>query len=158
MDKQFIDYLMRKNISYTSDSVGQANWYDLSYNQRNAYWKSYFQELYPGTTVGPYQMINVLTSENPTKTIQTKLVTDPNSVCIEVPSTCEAPWFNPLSPITERPFCFAKFGKSINGKDECAEAGGETVYFKFDSDTFGHKHGSLGYSLSQELTRGDGGK
>jgi hypothetical protein len=142
---------MSKNISSTN----------MSEDQRTAYRKSYNQELYPGTTMPPNQMINALSSENPTKTIQAKLVTDPNStVCVDVPSTCEPPWYNPLSPITGRPFCFANFGKSTNGKDECAEAGGETVYFKFDFDTLGHKYdyGSWGYSLSQELTRGDGGK
>ena len=133
---------MRKNVS-------SAN---MSEDQNTAYRNSYNQEMYPGTTMPPYQMINALSSENPTQTIQAKLVTDPDSVCVDVPSTCEAPWFNPLFPITGRPFCFAKFGKSTNGKDECAEAGGETVYFK-DFDTFGHEidYGSWGYSLSQEL-------
>ena len=137
---------MSKNVSFTN----------MSEDQKTAYRNSYNQEMYPGTTMPPYQMINALSSENPTQTIQAKLVTDPDSVCVDVPSTCEAPWFNPLSPITGRPFCFAKFGKSTNGKDECAEAGGETVYFK-DFDTLGHKI-DYGYSLSQELTRGDGGK
>ena len=134
----------------------------MSEDQKTAYRNSYNQELYPGTTMPPHQMINALSSENPTKTIQAKLVTDPGSVCVDVPSTCEAPWFSPLSPITERPFCFAKFGKSTNGKDECAEAGGETVYFKFDDDydyDYAYtNYGSWGYSLTQELTRGDGGK
>ena len=128
----------------------------MSEDQKTAYRNSYNQELYPGTTMPPHQMINALSSENPTKTIQAKLVTDPGSVCVDVPSTCEAPWFNPLHPLNSgRPFCFAKFGKSTNGKDECAEAGGETVYFK-DFDTFGHKI-DYGYSLAQELTREDGG-
>ena len=132
----------------------------MSEDQETAYRNSYNQELYPGNTMPPHQMINALSSENPSETIQAKLVTDPDSVCVDVPSTCEAPWFNPLSPITDRPFCFAKFGKSTNGKDECAEAGGETVYFKFDFDTSQHAYdyGSWGWSLSQELTRGDGGK
>ena len=141
---------MSKNVSSTN----------MSDDQKTAYRNSYNQELYPGATIPPNQMINALSSENPTQTIQAKLVTDPDSVCVDVPSTCEAPWFNPLSPIPERPFCFAKFGKSTNGKDECAEAGGETVYFKFDFDTpnYVYDYGSWGYSLSQELMRGDGGK
>ena len=132
----------------------------MSEDQKTAYRNSYNQELYPGTTMPPNQMINALSSENPSQTIQAKLVTDPDSVCVDVPSTCEAPWFSPLSPITERPFCFAKFGKSTNEKDECAEAGGETVYFRFDFDTSQHAYdyGSWGYSLSQELIRKDGGK
>ena len=137
---------MSKNVSFTN----------MSEDQKTAYRNSYNQELYPGTTMPPHQMINALSSENPTQTIQAKLVTDPDSVCVDVPSTCEAPWFNPLSPITGRPFCFAKFGKSTNGKDECAEAGGETVYFNKHGSP--RDYGSWGYSLSQELTRGDGGK
>ena len=128
----------------------------MSEDQKTAYRNSYNQELYPGTTMPPHQMINALSSENPSQTIQAKLVTDPDTVCVDVPATCEAPWFDPESPITERPFCFANFGKSTNGKDECAEAGGETVYFKFDFDTSQHAYdyGSWGYSLSQELIRG----
>ena len=137
---------MSKNVSFTN----------MSEDQKTAYRNSYNQEMYPGTTMPPYQMINALSSENPSQTIQAKLVTDPGSVCVDVPSTCEAPWFNPLSPIPGRTFCFAKFGKSTNGKDECAEAGGETVYFNKNGSP--RDYGSWGYSLSQELTRGDGGK
>ena len=142
---------MSKNVSSTN----------ISEDQKTAYRNSYNQELYPGTTMPPHQMINALSSENPTKTIQAKLVTDPGSVCVDVPSTCEAPWFNPLHQLNSgRPFCFAKFGKSTNGKDECAEAGGETVYFKFDFETLINRYdyGSWGYSLAQELSSGDGGK
>ena len=140
---------MSKNVSSTN----------MGEDQKKAYRKSYNQELYPGNTMPLHQMINALSSENPTKTIQAKIVTDPDSVCVDVPSTCEAPWFDPVSPITGRPFCFAKFGKSTNGKDECAETGGETVYFKYNFDPIGHEYGSTGYdygswgySLSQELT------
>ena len=73
----------------------------MSDDQKTAYRNSYNQELYPGTTMPPNQMINALSSENPTQTIQAKLVTDPDSVCVDVPSTCEAPWFNPLSHIAQ---------------------------------------------------------
>ena len=89
-----------------------------------------------------------MNSANPTKAIQAKIVTDPDSVCVDVPETCEAPWFEPIRKIPGRPFCLGKFDKSTADDDLCAEAGGETIYFTQD---FGEK---LSISLSEELTEG----
>ena len=47
---------------------------------------NYTQQLYPGSTATPGSMINVLTSENPSESIKAKLVTDPASVCVDIPS------------------------------------------------------------------------
>ena len=47
---------------------------------------NYTQKLYPGSTATPGSMINVLTSENPSESIKAKLVTDPASVCVDIPS------------------------------------------------------------------------
>ena len=126
----------------------------MSEDQKTAYRNSYNQEMYPGTTMPPYQMINALNSANPTKTIQAKIVTDPDSVCVDVPETCEAPWFEPLRGIPGRPFCLGQFGKTTATDDLCAEAGGETIYFTQENDItdFGEK---LSFSFSKELTEGN---
>jgi hypothetical protein len=138
LEKQFNDFLMSKNLDPLN----------MSKDQKKEYENSYIHELYPGATISPYQMINTLNSANPTKTIQAKIVTDPHSVCVDVPETCEAPWFEPLQKIPGRPFCLGKFDKTTANDDLCAEAGGETIYFTQD---FGEK---LSISLSEELTKG----
>ena len=126
----------------------------MSDEQKKQYEKSYNQELYPGATIPPHQMINALESSNPTKTIQAKIVTDPDSVCVDVPETCEAPWLEPLMGIPGRPFCLGKFGKTKADDDLCAEAGGETIYFTHENKrtAFGEK---LSFSFSKELTEGN---
>ena len=126
---------------------------NMSKDQKKEYENSYIYELYPGATISPYQMINTLNSANPTKTIQAKIVTDPHSVCVDVPETCEAPWFEPLQKIPGRPFCLGKFDKTTANDDLCAEAGGETIYFTKENTItdFGAK---LSFSLFKELTEG----
>ena len=143
MEKQFNDFLISKNLDPSNRSDEQKKQYEKSYNQ----------ELYPGATIPPYQMINALNSANPTKTIQAKIVTDPDSVCVDVPETCEAPWFEPLRKIPGRPFCLGKLEKTTANDDLCAEAGGETIYFTQDNKItdFGAR---LSFSLSKELTEG----
>ena len=98
-------------------------------------------------------MINTLNSANPTKKIQAKIVTDPHSVCVDVPETCEAPWFEPLQKIPGRPFCLAKFDKTTANDDLCAEAGGETIYFTKEN-TITDYEAKLSFSLFKELTEG----
>ena len=121
----------------------------MSEADREAAEDAYTQALYPGSTTAPQSLINVLTSENPTETIKAKIVTDPNSVCVDVPSTCEAPWFSPL-PVIPHPelmdVCVANYGKTKASEDLCLENGGETIVFDVAYD--------VGLTLSTELSTG----
>ena len=124
----------------------------MSEADREAAEDAYTQALYPGSTTAPQSLINVLTSENPTETIKAKIVTDPNSVCVDVPSTCEAPWFSP-SPVISNPelmdVCVANYGKTKASEDLCLENGGETIMFDSTPPT-----GAIGVTLSTELSTG----
>jgi hypothetical protein len=123
----------------------------MSEVDREAAEDAYTQALYPGSTTAPQSLINVLTSENPTETIKAKIVTDPGSVCVDVPSTCEAPWFSPL-PLISNPeledVCVSNFGKTKASEDLCLENGGETIMFD------GTYWGAVGVTLSVELSTG----
>merc|ERR1711935_580648 len=81
-----------------------------------------------------------------------KIVTDPNSVCVDVPSTCEAPWFSP-SPVIPHPelmdVCVANYGKTKASEDLCLENGGETIMFDSTPPS-----GAIGVTLSTELSTG----
>ena len=137
MANQFNEYLKKQNLDP----------YSMSEEDRKAYQDAYTQALYPGSTTAPQSMINVMTSDNPSETIKAKIVTDPGSVCVDVPSGCEAPWFLPTLGIPGFPdVCMANFGKSKAGIDLCAENGGETMVFD--------EYHSVGYSLSNELSVG----
>ena len=117
---QFNDYLTSQNLDP----------YTMSEDERKALEKNYTQQLYPGSTATPGSMINVLTSENPSETIKAKIVTDPKSVCVDIPSGCEAPWFLPTSGVPGMDdVCVANFGKTTSSNDLCANEGGETMYF-----------------------------
>ena len=126
---------------------------NMSKDKKKQYEKSYNQALYPGATIPPYQMVNALNSANPSKTIQAKIVTDPDSVCVDVPETCEAPWFEPSRKIPGRPFCLGKLEKTTANDDLCAEAGGETIYFTKEN-TITDYGAKLSFSLFKELTEG----
>ena len=121
----------------------------MSEADREAYEDAYTQALYPGSTTAPQSMINVLTSENPTETIKAKIVTDPKSVCVDVPSTCEAPWFTPTTVFANPELydvCIGNFGQSKANDDLCLENGGETIMFDSTS--------AVGPVLSLELSTG----
>ena len=132
---QFNNYLKKQNLDP----------YTMSDADREAYEDAYTQALYPGSSTAPQSLVNVLTSENPTETIKAKIVTDPNSVCVDVPSTCEAPWFTPTT-YTYGDVCIANFGQTKANDDLCLENGGETIMF--DSIA------TVGPILSAELSTG----
>ena len=113
--------------------------------EKKAYKSKYNQDRYPGATLTADRMAKAMASENPTKTIKAKIVTNPESVCV---GACEAPWIEPISPIPGKHYCWAKFEQTTAKNDLCAEAGGETIYFTYDD------FGSWGNSLSKELTEG----
>lgn len=136
---QFNNYLKKQNLDP----------YTMSEAEREAAEDAYTQALYPGSTTAPQSMINVLTSENPTETIKAKIVTDPNSVCVDVPSTCEAPWFTPTTVFANPELydvCIANFGQTKANDDLCLENGGETIMFDSMS--------AVGPVLSVELSTG----
>ena len=123
----------------------------MSEADREAAEVAYTQALYPGSTTAPQSLINVLNSENPTETIKAKIVTDPKSVCVDVPSTCEGPWFTLTTLITNpelEDVCVANFGKTKASEDLCLENGGETIMFD------GTYWGAVGITLSLELSTG----
>ena len=119
----------------------------MSDDERKALENNFTQQLYPGSTASPGNMINVMTSENPSETIKAKIVTDPNSVCVDTPSGCEAPWFVPAMGVPGLDeVCVANLGMTTSGNDLCAEEGGETM-------TFSYNYG-IGPSLANELYAG----
>ena len=121
----------------------------MSEADREAYEDAYTQTLYPGSITAPQSLINVLTSEDPTETIKAKIVTDPKSVCVDVPSTCEAPWFTPTTMMANPELtdvCIGNFGQTKANDDLCLENGGETIMF--DSTA------AVGTSLTVELSTG----
>ena len=120
----------------------------MSDEEKKAVEKNYIQKLYPGSTTNPRNMMSVLTSENPSETIKAKIVTDPKLVCVDVTSTCVAPWIEPTLPMESKPLCMANFGKTTANNDLCEEEGGETISFNYED------HGLLGISLATELNEG----
>ena len=138
---QFNNYLKKQNLDPDT----------MSEEDKKAAEDAYTKALYPGSTTAPQSLINVLTSENPTETIKAKIVTDPNSVCVDVPFTCETPWFSP-SPVIANPelmdVCVANYGKTKASEDLCLENGGETIMF---DSTYAS---AVGATLSMELSTG----
>ena len=120
----------------------------MTEDERKALENAYTQQLYPGSTTAPGSMINVMTSENPSETIKAKIVTDPKSVCVDIPSGCVSPWVIPGTAIpgSSEEVCIANFGKTTSQNDLCADEGGSTMYFAYDY--------GIGGALSNELSIG----
>ena len=120
----------------------------MSEDQKRALESNYTQQLYPGSTTTPGSMINVLTSENPSETIKAKIVTDPASVCVDIPSGCNPPWFNASGVVGSMPdLCIANLGETPAMDDLCADEGGETIYFaSYDS--------TIAYRMAEQLSTG----
>ena len=119
-DKQFEDYISNKGLKLNNSNDAFLR-------------KNYTNDLYPGATTSPESLINVLASDNPTETIEAQSLSDPNGTCVDVPSDCEAPWFNPKTAEEifqkDSNICFYEFGQSFGSKDDCFYVGGSTVHF-----------------------------
>ena len=133
--KQFEDYLVSQ----------QFDPWTMSEEEKIAVEENFIQKLYPGSTTHPGSIINVLTSENPSETIKAKVVTDPSSVCVDVSSECKSPWIVPTEPMPNVTACMANLGKTTAKIDQCADIGGETIYFSPDLI-------DLGQMLSNEVS------
>ena len=72
-----------------------------------------------------------MVADDPTESIKAKVLTDPGSACVDIPPTCEPPWFQiPHMDDSLFPgFCFASFGKTTATDDQCLLNGGVTIYF-----------------------------
>ena len=76
-----------------------------------------------------------MVADDPTESIKAKVLTDPGSTCVDIPPTCEPPWFQiPYMDDSKFPgFCFASFGKTTSSDDQCLMNGGITIYFADDA-------------------------
>ena len=139
LEKQFNDYLVSKNIDPDTASAEEIQ------KQQDAY----TADLYPGASTSPKSMVNVLVADDPSETIKSKELTDPGSNCVDVPSSCDNPWFQANKSETFQGFtfdkCFANFGKSKANEDECLNSGGSTIYF----EQFGSLQNELYYLMSE---------
>jgi hypothetical protein len=75
--------------------------------------------------------INIMVADDPTESIKAKVLTDPGSACVDIPPTCEPPWFQiPHMDDSLFPgFCFASFEKTTAKDDQCLLNGGVTIHF-----------------------------
>ena len=106
----------------------------MSEEKKKEHKSSYITDLYAGTTLTPDSILNVLTSDHPTNTVKTKIITDPASVCKEV--TCEAPWIERSSSDGSK-YCVQKLGKTTGKNDLCdGIPGAQTIYFVNDNKQF----------------------
>ena len=73
-----------------------------------------------------------MVADDPTESIKAKVLTDPGSTCVDIPPTCEPPWFQiPHADDYLFPgFCFASFGQTTAIDDQCLLNGGVTIYFE----------------------------
>ena len=111
-------------------------------------------ELYPGATTSPQSLVNVLVSDNPTESIKSSVLTNPEAACVDVPSTCEPPWFYPNDTVSYvQPYpgyevpCIAHFGLTKANEDKCEDEGGQTIYFT--------KDGNEGYLMGYMMSSGE---
>ena len=112
---------------------------------RETYKSSFLRHLYPGNTTLQItqEVINILTSENPSNTIKAKLTIDEVTGMV-----CESPWIEPTIQLEDRHICIAKFNKTTANGDPCSTIGGQTLFFSNQSN------GLDGYSLSFEVREG----
>ena len=71
------------------------------------------------------------------------MLTDPESLCQDVPFHCEGPWIVPGTLYHIRPWfpdnetdylkCVANFGLGKGSENFCEENGGEKIYYRHDS-------------------------
>ena len=71
------------------------------------------------------------------------MLTDPESLCQDVPFHCEEPWIVPGTLYHIRPWfpdnetdylkCVANFGLGKGSENFCEENGGEKIYYRHDS-------------------------
>ena len=97
----------------------------------------YRQAFYPGSHILPENFVNILASPDPDKTLNSKLITDPKSICINSPFTCDSPWFSPLSSDAHSQLWGSNYslncvvnldqGKAIEKK--CEKIGGQNMFF-----------------------------
>jgi hypothetical protein len=72
--------------------------------------------------------VNVLTSNDPSQSLKSKILTDPGSVCVDVSEDCQTPWFatDPYYNV-EMWKCMANFGPGLGNTDLCLENGGSKI-------------------------------
>ena len=87
MAKQFEKYI----VDTTNKNV-----YEYSEVEIETLKTKYRQAFYPGSHIFPENFVNILASPDPDKTLNSKLITDPTSMCINTPFTCDFLWFTPL--------------------------------------------------------------
>ena len=156
--QEIIDSATRKQFEdYVLDTTGK-NVSDFSKADQESLKKNYTRDFYPGSNISPENLINTLTASDPDKTLNSKLITNPKSICINSPFTCESPWFSPLPSITyDKTYgsdydlnCIANLdqGKAIEKK--CEKIGGQNIFF----DSFGNGGGKAMGTLKILLQRG----
>ncbi len=73
-------------------------------------------------------MVNVLTSENPSETLEAQYITDPKAACVDVGTDCKDPWVAPSKTEAyfkdDIPGCFANLGAGMATEYRCGAEGG----------------------------------
>ncbi len=98
------------------------------------------KDLYPGATTSPAKMVNVLTSDNPSETLEAQYITDPKAACVDVGTECESPWMDPNQTEIARNVdfgsCIANFGQGKGSDGLCGINGGFKVSFSSKDDIY----------------------
>lgn len=127
--KQFSDYITKSGKDPGS----------MTDQEKEQWQKNYSSTLYPGAIASPLSMVNMLTSENPTESLKSQILTDPSATCIEISSQCDSPWMNSSHAgwlAYDPPPCFANPGKGSGYSDLCQNEGGVQVSFD-ENEPFG---------------------
>jgi hypothetical protein len=127
-----IDQALQKQFNDFITSLGKDP-LTLTVEEAKAIEDNYTQTMYPGSVATPASMVNVLTSDNPSQSLKSKILTDPKSACIDVPASCTDPWMDPLASEAffafDFPYCMGNLGIGPANDDRCVKAGGSKVTF-----------------------------
>ena len=118
MDKYGIDISNEtKNVSSTVNSTrGSA---------REAFWKEYLNDLYPGLKTSPAKIARILRPGlDPDEYIKTKAWIDPESVCTNdvEKEECDSPWSTLANGL-----CFRNMGQGLGSEKRCETIGGQEI-------------------------------